>query len=613
MRLRQKQKPTLKTSTSIYLRYAAIGVATAVVIFVVVFIYNSFVNVDSTRAEGDAGGEVKGPGYALTFDGVDDYVALDDSFDQAGQFEQITIEAWVNTSAKGGGNVNDQGAIIDFDGNEYFSLYIDKKNGRVGFRTTDVDETVNDLESKDKVNDGEWHHIAAVYNGSDKIIYIDGKESASVANAHSGNSLGTGETRFGFIGEGSKADSHNGSRKSYFFEGSLDDVRLWNTARSQEEIRSTLTEKLSGNESNLLYYFNFDEGVDGIATDKVSGVSGTLSADLQSAGWVASGVYMGDQSSYTYDAAEYTYSIPGKGAVTVTITDGKPEGIHIYYVGETPNDTTLPDGITSMEGYYWGVYVMGNTKYTLTYDYSDYTGGIDTAMLVLAERPHSGSTWAHGNPQKGSKKLVIPDQTGTEYILGSGEETVMPIELLSFDAGIEGSDVNIDWTTTSELNNDFFTIERSRDGKEYEIVGTVDGAGNSDESLSYSFTDRNPMAGKSYYRLKQTDFDGKFEYFAPVLVNYTTSTSEELMLSVYPNPSHNQIITVTVEGMASGQESRVVMMDLQGNAVFRQDIRDEGMGAVAVEIDPRNMSAGNYLVMVSTPEKKYTKQVILRK
>ncbi|ELR73868.1 hypothetical protein C900_00032 [Fulvivirga imtechensis AK7] len=612
MRLRQKQKPTLKTSTSIYLRYAAIGMATAVVIFIVVFIYNSFVNVDATRAEGDFGGGVKGPGYALTFDGVDDYVALDDSFEKAGQFAQITIEAWVNTTAKGGNNVNDEGAIIDFDGNEYFSLYIDKKKGRVSFRTTDESETVNDLEAKDKVNDGEWHHIAAVYDGKDKVIYIDGKESASVKNAHSGQNLGTGKSRFGFIGEGSKADSYNGSRKSYYFEGSLDDVRLWHIARSLSEIRSTLTEKLSGNETGLLYYFNFDEGVDGITSDKTRGVTGTLSADL-SAGWMASGVYMGDQSSYAYDADEYTYSIPGKGAVTVTITDGKPQGIHIYYVGAAPNDITLPDGIESLEGYYWGVYVMGNTKYTLTYDYSDYEGAIDTAVLVLAERPNSGAKWAHGNPQKGSKKLVIPNQTGTEYILGSGEETVMPIELLSFEAVVEGSDVIIDWTTTSELNNDFFTIERSRDGKEYQIVGTVDGAGNSDESLSYSFTDRNPMAGKSYYRLKQTDFDGKFEYFAPALVSYTTTTTEELMLSVYPNPSFNQTITVTVEGMASGQDARVVMMDLQGNAVFRQDIQDEGMGAVAVRIDPSNMSAGNYLVMVSTPENKYTKQVILRK
>lgn len=616
MRLRQKQKPTLKTTTSIYLRYAAIGVATAVVIFIVVFIYNSFVNVESTRAEHDAGSGVKGPGHALTFNGVDDYVALSSFLNERGQLEQLTAAAWVNTTAKGGGNTNDQGAIIDFDGNEYFSLYLDKKKGLVGFRTTDATGTVNDLTSasKDKINDGEWHHVAVVYDGMDKIIYIDGKQSAISENAHSSSSLGTGEMRFGFIGEGSAADSYDGTRRSYYFEGTLDDVQVWTTARTIDEIRSTLTQKLTGEEMDLLYYFNLDEGTDGITRDLVAGSEGTLSAGLAASGWGTSGVYMGDQSSYTYDSNTLTYSVAGKGSVTVTITDGKPEGIHIYYVGQEPNDTALPEGIQSMESFYWGVYVMGNTKYTFTYDYSDYSGNLDPATLELAERPNGGSSWAKGGAQKAEemRQLHIPDQTGTEYILSSSE-TVMPIELLSFNAAIEGSDVIVDWTTSMELNNDFFTIERSRDGKEYEIVGTVDGAGNSNDALSYTYTDRNPVPGKSYYRLKQTDFDGQFEYFSPVLVNNTTAVAESLTMSVYPNPSMNQVMTVTIEGMASGQEARVVMMDLQGNAVFRQDVRNDGFGPAAVEIDPSGISAGNYLVMVSTPENKYTKQVILRK
>lgn len=615
MRLRQKQKVTVKTSTSIYLRYAAIGVATAVVIFVVVFIYNSFVNVDATRAEGDAGAGVKGPGYALTFDGVDDYVALSSFFNEAGQLGQLTAEAWINTTAKGGGNTNDAGSIIDFDGNEYFSLYLDKKLGKISFRTTDQSGTVNDLESKDKVNDGEWHHVAVVYDGSDKIIYIDGKVSSTATNAHGGSSLGTGELRFGFIGEGSMANTYDGTKKSQYFEGMIDDVKLWGTARAVDQIRANLTQKLTGSETDLLYYFNMDEGADGIIRDMVSGAEGALSPDLTASGWIASGVYMGDQSAYTYDGNTLTYNIAGKGSVTVTITDGKPEGIHIYYVGQMPNDTTLPEGFVGMESFYWGVYVMGNTKYTFTYDYSDYEGTMDMEALELAERPNSGSKWANGNSYKASetRQLMIPEQTGTEYILGSTENSVMPIDLLSFDAGVEGSDVQISWTTSSELNNDFFTIERSKDGKEYEIVGTINGAGNSEEALSYSYTDRNPMAGKSYYRLKQTDFDGQFEHFAPVMVNYSTMVSAELTMSVYPNPSHNQIMTVTIEGMTSGQESRVVMMDLQGNTVFREDVSDDGMGTAAIEIDPGNMSAGNYIVMVSTPDKKYTKQVILRK
>jgi len=74
------------------------------------------------------------------------------------------------------------------------------------------------------------------------------------------------------------------------------------------------------------------------------------------------------------------------------------------------------------------------------------------------------------------------------------------------------TNIELYWVTSNEINNDYFTIEKSNDGINFEIVEIILGAGNSDILLEYSFVDKNPINGISYYRLKQTDFDGKFEY-----------------------------------------------------------------------------------------------------
>ena len=85
----------------------------------------------------------------------------------------------------------------------------------------------------------------------------------------------------------------------------------------------------------------------------------------------------------------------------------------------------------------------------------------------------------------------------------------LPIDLLSFDSEWTDGVVNLDWVTSTELRNDFFTVERSLDLIFFETVVTVPGAGNSNVELSYSSIDETPYSGTSYYRLKQTDYNGE--------------------------------------------------------------------------------------------------------
>lgn len=89
----------------------------------------------------------------------------------------------------------------------------------------------------------------------------------------------------------------------------------------------------------------------------------------------------------------------------------------------------------------------------------------------------------------------------------------MPIELESFEAVIlENTDVQLNWITLSELNNDYFNIERSNDGTNWKSIAKLDAAGDSQERKYYSFLDKTPNSEINYYRLKQTDFDGAFTY-----------------------------------------------------------------------------------------------------
>lgn len=91
----------------------------------------------------------------------------------------------------------------------------------------------------------------------------------------------------------------------------------------------------------------------------------------------------------------------------------------------------------------------------------------------------------------------------------------------------------------NELNNAYFTIEKSRDGINFEILGTKNGAGNSDQILNYEMIDYRPYTGTTYYRLKQTDVNGKSEYAGSIVAVIYTLNDEAI--SVYPNPAHEQI------------------------------------------------------------------------
>ncbi len=128
--------------------------------------------------------------------------------------------------------------------------------------------------------------------------------------------------------------------------------------------------------------------------------------------------------------------------------------------------------------------------------------------------------------------------------------TVLPIVLTSFTAEARDEVIDLHWTTSSEQDNDRFEIERSGDGVLFQPIGTVDGAGNSLHELHYSFTDRSPLNEVNYYRLKQVDLDGQYEFSSIVTAMHRGTDASLLLL---PNPGWDQVRVVVPRYMVEGQ------------------------------------------------------------
>jgi hypothetical protein len=175
-----------------------------------------------------------------------------------------------------------------------------------------------------------------------------------------------------------------------------------------------------------------------------------------------------------------------------------------------------------------------------------------------------------------------------------GNGTPLPIELLSFDAQPVGNTVLVNWTTASEINNDFFTVERSADAINYNAIGTVDGAGNSNSSRNYQFIDAQPLQGVSYYRLRQTDYNGTTEVFDPAVVNFNAATAQGV--SLFPNPAVDYA-HVMIQSVAQGTGS-IRITDLSGRLVSMQNVTIDS-AVQPFTIDTRKLGMGHYVISVT--------------
>lgn len=175
-------------------------------------------------------------------------------------------------------------------------------------------------------------------------------------------------------------------------------------------------------------------------------------------------------------------------------------------------------------------------------------------------------------------------------------EQALPVELTHFAARTKDDMVELDWTTATELNNDFFQIEHSRDGIQFQPVGKVKGEGTTTEIINYNFMHRQPVSGTNYYRLKQVDYDGAFEYSDIVVVEVSSRAGG---VQIYPNPTIDKAViqmnerpervTFTLTTLL-GQ--RLDLQPGQSDAGWELDLSDlpKGVYILQMEYDGQHLS-----------------------
>jgi len=184
----------------------------------------------------------------------------------------------------------------------------------------------------------------------------------------------------------------------------------------------------------------------------------------------------------------------------------------------------------------------------------------------------------------------------------------LPIELLYFSAELRGSFVDLSWETATELNHDYFVIERAGEDLVWKPLQQVLAAGNSTRRISYKEKDRNPLSGLSYYRLKQVDFDGMYEYSQPVVVLNTT-INEEPDVFLFPNPSMADRIYLKLPQRARNFETEVRMFHVSGKLI---QSRRFSANSDLLELEYGTLPAGIYLVSIQSEMIHRTKKLVIR-
>jgi len=267
-------------------------------------------------------------GQALSFDGSDDYVAIPSSTSLDIGTNKVTVEAWVKLDILPANLINNYAGIYDSYEASYI-FYEDKENNELRFKVTDSDGTAEAPGIPGAMLEtGTWHHVAGVYDGDGGTakIYLDGQ----LVETHTNTNLA------GNVKSGQAATIGSKGGSSSFFQGKIDEVRIWNVARTQEEIQIDINRTLGAGEAGLSAYWKFDEGTgdrvfdmtdndnDGVIygaqwIDDIAPVQTSAFTDI-GGNYIIKGIYYGTSTPFTVTPSKDLHSFQPQSRVATLNT-----------------------------------------------------------------------------------------------------------------------------------------------------------------------------------------------------------------------------------------------------------------------------------------------------
>lgn len=189
--------------------------------------------------------------------------------------------------------------------------------------------------------------------------------------------------------------------------------------------------------------------------------------------------------------------------------------------------------------------------------------------------------------------------------------TPLPVELISFKGAASRNGIELTWETASEKDNSHFEVERSADGSGFEQVGKVNGHGNSTIKISYRFTDDIPLSGQNYYRLKQVDYNGQHEYSKVISVRAAETGTDEMQLTLYPNPCQNGDCQLSIRNTSGAKETRLELTDLAGRVLYTTTIQHASSRTMTLPMQELQTYKGLYMLTAISGNKVVRQRVVL--
>ncbi len=334
----------------------------------------------------------------------------------------ISVEAWIY--AKTFGNTSWINSIVSTDrwtggnGEEGYVLRCGD-GGKLSFNIASTTSSWKEVISPAVLGTNKWHHVVGTYNGSVLKVYVDGEEVGS-SNFSGTIKVSTGPLRIGRMAE---------SAQTREFDGSIEEVRIWNQALSLSDIRSRMCQTLNGNETGLVAYYPMDEFTGTTTADKSSNsFNGTLSTPAPT--WEASTAHVGDTAVYAFPAnwTGTTLSIAHMDGDSMTLSNvtGTPDGMFLYHTDGAHLDTTPPvNHFSLMNKRYWGVFQSGSSQgHQIDYNFNGYPGVISANALKLAYKSGTG-LWKEATTTTIGTNISYPATGSKQYILSSSAPQVV--------------------------------------------------------------------------------------------------------------------------------------------------------------------------------------------
>jgi len=318
-----------------------------------------------------------------------------------------------------------------------------------------------------------------------------------------------------------------------------------------------------------------------------------------------------------------TYPIGKNGSYRpVVLTTQHTNNTSVTYRAEIFNSPasglpyTLPPTIANVSTVRYVQFTRQNVanffrgRIQMYYDTDD--GVLDYTSLLVAHdngatqwQNYGGTATANGT---GSITSSLFSNFNTFFALGNppGGGNPLPIELTSFNARLINKQVQLTWVTASELNNDYFTLERSADNIRFEELTTVTGYGTTSQRHEYLFNDERPLTGMSYYRLKQTDFDGQSTTFNTIAIY----NSEKAKFDIFPNPSADRSVTLSFND-ADLNNFEIYVQDITGKIVPSHVASSERYGEVKLTLDAAYASHGGLFIVTARSAAQTFKERLL--